>query len=668
MCPHSRRALLGIGTTLVVSAAGCLSDTGSEDDEPPADSTDDGPLSSLFATVPGDAVDESMSLSAIDDSRLREVGAMELVGPFDLARGTLLEDVFADGMSVTRRVTALHFEQESFVMAFRLEDVSFDPEQDLAVTLEDGITTRRRDDGPDYELVTLESGAVIGVADEIGVVADAESTVEAAFDARNGDAPGVREAVSSFDDALAVFPDADVRTVVTDADEWSRTYEELAAEDGEYLLLTARVRDPDTLEIGHALSVTDESVITDALIEQFEQSIVDADETVDTAVEGSLLKATETIDLESRRRAAAHESPGGLRPDELAAGEEFVEIEVTTGDPTPVSELVLEVDGEPYDEAIWADGDEEIAAGDTIRIRTADAEPNVSIALRHETEYGTTAETKLYSEFAFAFDYDLDARTVTVRYEDEYPLDGDGVVVAVRENDDLLSGDTDPLKRTRPWTGTEPSTGATATLEGVDPGTVALVGWEGDTFREALAWERIRPPGEATVDYDYETRTATVELALEDGRTWPASEYRLLVDGEPAATQWTDAGETVSDGDRLELEDVSVGTSIEVVWGEDALRIGSATARPDVSFDLAVEERTVTLVHDGGPALPASELVATVHVDDEETDVALGERVDGAFAPGDTVALLDLERDDPPLKVRVQYDGHHIEDAYDGEL
>ncbi|WP_226479709.1 hypothetical protein [Natrinema amylolyticum] len=674
MRDRPRRALLsGVSSAFVVTTAGCLS-FGDDTDEPSTDesrSDSDDPFADLLAAVPGDAVDERPSLAAVNESRLREAGVRDLAGGFDITRKTRIADLFADdNAAISRHVTAFGFDLDSpFLTVFEPEGGDFDPERDLDVALESALATREHDAGTDYEFAPLAAEAAVAITDDVVFLADSESTIDAALKARDGDGDAIREASPRLDDALAVFPDADVRSVIT-ADEWSQTYDELEPEDGEYMILAATVAGPDTLEVHHGLSLADESLVTDALVEQFEETVTggrDADGS--TAVDGSLLTATVSRDLEAERGDGAHESPGGLSPGELDSDAAYVEIDVLEGDPTPVDELTLELDGEPYDEAIWADGQAEIEAGDTILIATEDAEPNMPIALRHETEHGDTAETKLYSRFEFTFDYDPDAGAVSVRYEDEYPLDGDRVTIALRDGDRVTEPDAEPLRTTRPWTGTELSAGDEATIENVGPGTFVIVGWDSDTLQGSLANERIRPPGDVAVDYEYETKTATVELTVADGRTRPAAEYTILRDGDPAAAQWRDAGETVSDGDTVELEGVAVGTTVEVVWGEDGHRVGSAVTRPSVTFDLAVEDRTVTLVHDGGPSLPASELVAEVHVDDEETDVPLDERLDGTFAAGDTVTVVDeLERSDPPLKVRVMYDGVYIEDAYDGEL
>ncbi|WP_222918419.1 hypothetical protein [Natrinema sp. SYSU A 869] len=674
MRDRPRRTLLnGIGSAFVVTTAGCLS-FGDDTDESSVDMNSpdfDGSFADLLAAVPGDTVGERTSLAAVNESRFRDAGIRDLVGGFDITHKTRIADLFADdAVVVSKHVTVMGYEPESpFLSVFEPEGGDFDPERDLDVALESALATREHDTGTDYEFAPLAAEAVVAITDNIVFLADSESTIDAALEAHDGDGDAVREAAPRFDDALAAFPDADVRSVIT-ADEWSRTYDELESEDGEYMILAATVAGPDTLEIHHGLSLVDESLVTDALVDQFEETVMgNRDVDGSTEVNGSLLTATVPRDLEAERRAGAHESPSGLSPGELDSDAKYVEIDVLEGDPTPVDELTLELDGEPYDEAIWADGQAEIEGGDTIQVATEDAEPNMPITLRHETEHGGTAETKLYSHFEFTFDYDPDAKAVSVRYEDEFPLDGDHVTLALRDSDRVADPDAEPLRTTTPWTGSELSAGDEATVEHVDPGTFVIVGWDSDTLQGSLANERIRPPGDVAVDYEYETKTATIELTLADDRTRPAAEYTVLRDGDPAAAQWRDADETVSDGDTVELEGVAVGTTIEVVWGEDGHHVGSGVARPSVTFDLTVENGTVTLVHNGGPSLPASELVAEVHVDDEETDVPLDERLDGTFAVDDTVTVVDeLERSDPPLKVRVRYGDEYIEDAYNGEL
>lgn len=669
MRDRPRRTLLsGISASLVGTAAGCLSVL-NDTDETPSEESDasDDPFADLLAAVPADTADESAALSAVRESRLRNADVRDLVGPYDITRGTGLAELFAgDTEAVSRHVTVIDEGLESpFVTVFETETGDFDPERDVDAALESELTTREHDAGTDYEFAPLEDEGVVAALDDVGIVADSASTVDAAIAARDGDAPAVRDAVPTFDEGLAAFADADIRTVTTD-DEWSWAYDDLEPEDGAYAILAATVSDPDTLEIHHGLSLVDESLVTDDLVDRFRAQMRSGGrEIVSTGVDGSLLTATVEIDLAAER----HESPDRLEAGKLDADEQYVEIEVGTGDPTPVDELSLELDGEPYDEQIWADGRDEIEGGDALLVATEDAEPFLRISLSHEGDRGMPAHTTLHADFEWTVDYDLDARTLSVRYGDEFPLDGDHVILALYDADDADAILSEPVRTTRPWTGTDLSTGDGATLENVPPKTVVYVCWKEPTRSQSLASDRIQPIGEAAVDYEYETRTATVELAFEDDRTRPAAEYTVLRDGEPAATQWRDGGKTVSDGDTLELAGVPVGTTISVVWGANDLRIGSGEADSSVSFDLTVENGTVTLVHDGGRALPVSELVAEVHIDDEEIDVPLDERTDGPFSPGDTVTLIDeLERDDPPLKVRVVRDGEYIDDAYDGEL
>lgn len=207
--------------------------------------------------------------------------------------------------------------------------------------------------------------------------------------------------------------------------------------------------------------------------------------TVAVAAAGCL-SITDDIDKTPADEVERHESPGWLEPGELDADEKYIEIEVRKGDPTPVDELVLKLDGEPYDAEIWADGRDEIEAGATILVATEDAEPNLRITLHHETEYGMPAQTTLYGDFEFAFDYDSDARTVSIRYEDEFPLDGDHVILALYDATDYRL-EPEPLRTTRPWIGSDLSSGDEATLENVDPGTAVHACWKRPSRHESLA-------------------------------------------------------------------------------------------------------------------------------------------------------------------------------------
>jgi len=225
----------------------------------------------------------------------------------------------------------------------------------------------------------------------------------------------------------------------------------------------------------------------------------------------------------------------------------------------------------------------------------------------------------------------------------------------------------EPLQTATPWDGTTLSAGDEASLEEVEPGQNVVVGWQGTTADDSIATTTVQPPVMAHIDYEYETNTLSAELGFEDGRTEPADEYELLVDDEPAPTQWSDTDDTVSDGSTVVLEDVDVGTQVVVTWG-DGVHVGGGSATPSVAFTATLEDGDLLLTHDGGPTLPVSELSADIFPTIEHDTVELETVADGALSEGDSVTVLeDVESDPDSVSASVQYGDHYVGSAHPAE-
>ncbi|WP_440990598.1 hypothetical protein [Haloarchaeobius baliensis] len=617
-----RQVLRDIGAALsfstvasVTSAATTVEADGSSAREPWRDGEE---FAELLAFCPGSATQDEMVLSVADFEAMRESNRDQ--------ETTLPVEAFAfDSTAISKGVLLQHGQYGGSVPLLVLTgDLAFERDGETVT----GPT------GTEYRQYEADSH-VAGELDDAVLVADSADRLDAALRAKAGAVDGAFDAEPVLEDGLDAFGDADVRSVMLGN---SNSYAQAFDADVRFTGYGMTVRDPDTLERLFVVGLEDESK-TDEVVDTYEQSLGADSENTSIETDGAVVTVTTVIDLAARRRAREHESPRGLRVDrdDIRDGDEYLPIEVREGDPTPVDELTLELDDEAYDRSIWAGDRETIAGGDTIRIRMADVEPNLGISLTHEQSYGTsTSTTTILGHLEFAFDYDFDARTLGIEYTDEFELDGDEIELVVHGSRDWWHRDAEEPEQTgAPWADETVTAGATATLDDVDPGEAVVVRYGDDEHGSGIAYFLPEPPGDATIDYDFDAREATVTLDLAEPR--PASEYEVRVDDEPADTQWADSRDTVSSGASVTVDEVPVGATVAVVWGESAAGLAFDRVAPEIELDLTVGDE-IALEHVAGDAVSASELTAHVW-DGDRTVVELADEIDGEFAPGDTVPL-----------------------------
>ena len=639
-CP--RRTLLGgIGTTITVALAGNAA-TATDGDSPTDRGSETPSFEALLDALPASAATDSMMVSAIDFDRRRKANE-----PYDPRPTT--GSFRIDPASVSKQVTVLDTDDGySRGVTVLTGDIRLAGDGERRET-DDGLAYDR------YE--TADSELVAGVTDSLVVIAEDEATIADALAAKAGDGERLLEAEPVIEDALESHATAD-SYVVQIGDESGLSGDDA---DVEYVVRAMTVRGPDTIEVTVEVAFEDAADVTDELVERLTGDLAymatKGEPTVET--DGAVVTITAERDLAAERAARNHESPGFLRPErDIDPDDDVLEIEIGRGDPTPVEDLTLEVDDEEYDREIWADGHGTLEEGDTIVIDMDDVEPNLSVTIRHDHEAGSSASsTTILDHFRFDFAYDVDAETLTLEYADDFPLEGDSVSLAVYEDRPTYRPDGDgpePRTTAQPWTGTL-SAGDEATLEGVTPGETVLVCWEGTSQQDSIAYHRIRPPGVVSFDYEYDSRTLSATLEFEDGGERRADAYELLLDDEPAATQWADEYETVTSGATIDVEDVPAGTDVTVVWGDDDVRVGGTRPRP--SIELAFTDDETAVEHVGGDSLPASALTARVWTDDERIEIDLDEEIDGEFTDGETFAV---DADDVRHVTLVYDQEHHV--------
>ncbi|MDJ1433146.1 hypothetical protein [Halostagnicola sp. A-GB9-2] len=642
-----RRTLLGgIGSTLAVAAAGCLSafEDGDEDDD------GDDTTSDILEYLPTAAGDESMLLTVTD------IEAQETVDTAMSTSTVYYGGVLDEDASPTKSASVANLKQDDpeVITVF-----SGDPSVNDDVT--DVLEGQETTDGIEYELADPHPDAediVVGVSGETVIAAESVSLLEDAFESATEDSGSFLEEYSTVGDAFETFSRADTLRVFVGMDD-DGSGSNIDPDDVRFTAMASTVIDEYTIEEQVGIEFVDESVITDEVREELEADFGTGPRSSEIEEDGPLVTATWTRDLEAEQEARDHVSPSVSPAVEVDPNDDFLELEVTRGDPTPLEELTLELNDEEYDETIWADGKDEIEAGDTLSIEMDDVEPNQQLRIRHDHPNGSSSMgTTILNHFRFDFEYDRETETVTVAYVDdrEFPLDGDYVSLSIVD-ETYHGGGTAGQEPTvfeslQPWEGAELSVGDEATIDGAEIDSRVLVGWKGDEPQDSIANHIVSPPGSAQFEYDYDADTLDIELGL-DGCE-PADAYELRVDDQPAAVQWTDEYETVDDGASIILEGIDVGSTATVVWVEDDVDIGWTTARPHISLALEGNGDELELTHDGGPSLPATDLTATIRAGAETEDVDFETLLDGEFADGDT-ATFDAPSVETIVDVRLEY-------------
>ncbi|OAQ54654.1 hypothetical protein HTG_03595 [Natrinema mahii] len=644
MPQYPRRTLLGgIGTTMALGLAGnTASSTDANGERERADAPS---FESLLDSLPASVATESMTVSVMDLERRREANEPyephAATGPFEIDDEDVTKQavVYSTDDEFTQSVTVLTGE------------IDLDGDGESRETA-DGIAYDRYETDDQFAAVTDDAVVITGDA----------ATLSDAVAAGAGDADRLLDATPLLEEAFDVYEDADGYNV-TVGDALQPPEIDATAE---YVVRAITVLGPDTMAMDFAISFTDADDVTDELAERLagEFAYTATTDEPTAEVDGSLVTVSVERDLAAERAAREHDSPGALRVErDIDLDDDYLEIEIGSGDPTPIEDLTLEVGDEAYDREVWTNGHGTLEEGDTILIETDDVEPDLSVTLTHDHEYGSSSSTTtILGHFRFDFAYDPDATELTVEYADEFPLDGDEVWLAVHEDRPTYGfreDDPEPTATAQPWTGTTMESGDDATIADVDPGSVVYVCWDEPSFRDAIATHHAQPPGTVAFEYDYENRSLSATLELDGDTERPASAYELLIDGEPADTQWADAAETVTSGATIEVDSVPVGTDVKVVWGEDDVRVGRAYPQPQI--DLEFTEDGTAVEHVGGDSLDASTLELRVWTGEENVEIDLADEIDGDFEDGDTVPIDASE----PRGANLIYDGnYYIGHAY----
>ncbi|WP_049928437.1 hypothetical protein [Halopiger goleimassiliensis] len=323
------------------------------------------------------------------------------------------------------------------------------------------------------------------------------------------------------------------------------------------------------------------------------------------------------------------------------------------GDAIDADELELRVAGEPAGTQP-SDEFDTFEPGDAF---TVDVEPVAHVELvwvgPQDTEQPIGQTTA--GRESFDAEYDPDAEEIELVYTGEQPGDPSNLTVALRgdetrTDEELFAQEHDTL-----------TDGDSVVLEDVDVEdrvSVRLV-QEGDNYVSSRSIFRFR--AEPRWAFSVDERENGLVAVYREHVSRDADNFRVLVDGEPAAVQPADHYDTLTDGDEFELGEFEVGTVLTLEWTvpDDPREVLEHVVAPDAEFDVDYDEEAgeLTVEHTGGDAIDATDLgVVAEPTMREPTDWDGHETVSEGDAT--TVDLTDEDSANPqrdPIVVGVVY-------------
>ena len=664
----SRRDLLaGTGTAVLAGVAGCLDGGDDSENDPQAEDWRDN------LDLPGSLVSALAYVYQHGDSLVLGVG--ELVG----GEGNGLAGPFGDSLASASVDAYLQYGSDAVddAPAVRIQVGEFELDPALDTTDRSGFAVhelqRSSEEGdtvggfPGGEMAVATDGAVL--------VAGKQDQVTATLDSHEAGAEPYLAANNRFRAVLDELAVADGVVVTNDAEALFET-EDVDLESLPTPLGYAVEESQDTTQWQLAAGTTDESVA--AKLRRVSSSFTGIEqESFDHRVTDELL----IVEAAQTTNSPDDTVPLGV-PEFETYSEETGEIllRFDRGEPIPVENLTVEIEGEPY-EGDWARGAETVGAGSQIAIDADVIEPGDSLGVSFETEQGagvSTTDSGFLRTLPFEFSYDPEVGTATLTYVDGPPLPGERTDLRTGENP-LAAGEqvralSDGLRN-----------GETLTLESVDLGTGLLVAYErtdGETI--PITGHTARPPGQFSLKNESGQLVVTrfSRRGGEGGTTGgesdgsgagarqppeqeplPAEHYEVRIDGKPTETQWTDGGETIDPGDTLTVGAVQPGSVASVVWVDETAEFELTSRRMPPSLRVALsydaDENRLRLVHVGGESVDADTLSVVV-------DIASSEQQRVRSWDGDTVSPgdeLTIENVGQQEIVVVQFQGETIFEA-----
>ncbi|NHN47529.1 hypothetical protein G9464_07960 [Halostella sp. JP-L12] len=652
MVPISRRRLLVAGG--ITAAAGCLSTAPDERSNGTDDPTTDNETTTDEDSGLPDALVEALGVLPAEVDGERPSRVVVISPDPDEQYGESVADQFGlDPSSVDYGVSATYDEQSASIVAF---SGSYDPadasvEDDLATGTVDGqlVAAMGYDDGEQWT-------------------------------------GGIDAARSAAEGSTASLADSDRIATVVEPVVDEQLVRVITRFDGERSYRRWESLDADAVDaVAVASTELGERTSRQTFVALFsDESSVDA-ETLRTAVENNWGEGIQerSVETDGRRGVVTITYEQPPQPDRDASPDAHFDIEyddgaaeatVThrSGESVGAEELTVKVDGEPTD-AQFADEYDTVEAGDAI---TVAADPFSHVRVRwedpeDEETFDHLADRIAYDRSSFETAYAVDAERVTITYTGDQPADTDRLEVDhrrdVRDDDAYERPEETPVSEYHETL----TAGDEIVVEGVTPGDRVSISCTVEVGNGAYGTSVVsvaarpsgyfaveRENGETSLVYAGDAGHAAIDASVD--------EYRVLVDGEPAATQFADRYDELSEGDAIDL-DADLGAEVTVEWvgADERMEVTSQVVTPDVSFAFdTLDDGRVEITHDGGEPVDAGDLTVTFHGDGPSEDtVAWGESGE-TVEEGDSITV---EVPDDARYVIVQHgdrglDGERLED------
>jgi hypothetical protein len=344
-----------------------------------------------------------------------------------------------------------------------------------------------------------------------------------------------------------------------------------------------------------------------------------------------------------RAREAAPDASVGIK---TADGEGTVTLTHRSGESIPAEMLELWVNG-AMAETQPADEFETFTEGDSL---TVDTGPLAVVYLRwfdeEANEYFAYVNEAI-GRNSFEKSYDPSTKAVEMTYTGEMDAETDRLALTVRrrvdndEDDNTYRYETEQLTAPIEELGDTLTTGDSLTVE--DAGIGDRVELRLDVPQKpassfgpdrTLVRYRIREPRISVMNRGDKGLT----LRYYDDIARDAENFRVLADDEE--TQPADEHDTLERGDEISLPDVEYGTKIVVEWtaGDETTVIEEIVITPRVYMNVSYddEEGTVTLTHQNGEEVDASNLKLTFN--DEAAETQFSDEYD-TVSQGDSLSV-----------------------------
>ncbi|WP_135819737.1 hypothetical protein [Halostella litorea] len=383
---------------------------------------------------------------------------------------------------------------------------------------------------------------------------------------------------------------------------------------------------------------------------------------VDTAALESLVDGTwsdenlseRSVERDGRRGIASVVYERPPQPDREASPDARFHVEydveaseatlVHSGEDVPADTLTVLVEGEST-ATQWTDQYDTVTEGDELSLSV---DPFTLVRVRWDDPEDEETFDYLGNEITtapglFEASFDRSAERATITYRGEQPADAEAL--SVRHRSGEPNGESTERREIPVSERHDRLTkGDEIVVDGFTMGDRLHVVCEveGDNWSMASSVFHFSasPPGHFTVVREDGT-TELVYYGQHDNAVAEAAvgDFRVLINGDPAPTQWTDEYDELVDEERLELS-AEPGDTVTVEWtgGEEPVTVSEDLVVPEFELSVAeTDDGRLKLTHGGGEAVDAGKLTIRFAPSDSDTTTWGGSGT--TVEPGDSTTV-----------------------------